>query len=97
MDPMLLILLDSSRPAQLLCRDDPGERRMPPSSLAGQTMRRYVLLAWLPLSLALAPAAWAGPEDEICAVFERFVAAQNASARLASYEFVEVAAIAPRG
>jgi hypothetical protein len=70
---------------------------MPPSSLAGQTMRRYVLLAWLPLSLALAPAAWAGPEDEICAVFERFVAAQNASARLASYEFVEVAAIAPRG
>ena len=41
-------------------------------------MRRYVFLAWLPLALSLAPAAWAGPEDEIRALFERFVAAQNA-------------------
>ena len=41
-------------------------------------MRRYVFLAWLSLALSVAPAAWAGPEDEIRALFERFVAAQNA-------------------
>jgi len=41
-------------------------------------MRRYVFLALLSLALSVAPAAWAGPEDEIRALFERFVAAQNA-------------------
>jgi hypothetical protein len=28
-------------------------------------MRRYVFLAWLSLALSVAPAALAGPEDEI--------------------------------
>ncbi len=41
-------------------------------------MRRYVFLAVLSLALSVAPAAWAGPEDEIRALFERVVAAQNA-------------------
>src|SRR5260370_23787745 len=41
-------------------------------------MQRYVFLALLSLGLSLAPAAWAGREDEIRALFERFVAAQNA-------------------
>jgi len=41
-------------------------------------MQRYVFLALLSLGLSVAPAAWAGPEDEIRALFERFVAAQNA-------------------
>ena len=41
-------------------------------------MRRYVFLALLPLVLSMAPAAWAGPEDEIQALFAKFIAAQNA-------------------
>jgi len=41
-------------------------------------MRRYVFLAVLLLVLPVAPAAWAGPEDEIRTLFDRFVAAQNA-------------------
>lgn len=41
-------------------------------------MRRYVFLALLLLVLPVAPAAWAGPEDEIRTLFGRFVAAQNA-------------------
>jgi uncharacterized protein (TIGR02246 family) len=41
-------------------------------------MRRYVFLALLLLVLPVAPAAWAGPEDEIRTLFDRFVAAQNA-------------------
>lgn len=38
-------------------------------------MRRYVFLALLLLVLPVAPAAWAGPEDEIRTLFDRFVAA----------------------
>jgi uncharacterized protein (TIGR02246 family) len=41
-------------------------------------MRRYVFLTLLPLVLSVAPAASAGPEDEIRALFDRFIAAQNA-------------------
>ncbi len=41
-------------------------------------MPRYVFLALLLLVLSVAPAAWAGPEDEIRTLFDRFVAAQNA-------------------
>ncbi len=41
-------------------------------------MRRSVVLAWLLLVLPVAPAAWAGPEDEIRTLFDRFVTAQNA-------------------
>jgi uncharacterized protein (TIGR02246 family) len=41
-------------------------------------MQRYVFLALLSLALSVAPAAWAGPEDEIRPLFGRFVAAQNA-------------------
>lgn len=41
-------------------------------------MRRYVFLALLLLVLPVAPAAWAGPKDEIRTLFDRFVAAQKA-------------------
>lgn len=41
-------------------------------------MCRRVSLAALVLMLCLAPAAWAGPEDEVRTLFDRFVVAQNA-------------------
>jgi ketosteroid isomerase-like protein len=41
-------------------------------------MCRRVSMAALLLMLCLTPVAWAGPEDEIRTVFDRFVVAQNA-------------------
>lgn len=41
-------------------------------------MCRRVSMAALVLMLCVTPAAWAGPEDEIRAIFDRFVVAQNA-------------------